>query len=350
MKEKLIARISRDGPLYFDDYMEACLYDPDDGFYSSGRIRPGEQADFLTSPEISPWFGVLVGGWATSEANGEVIDLVEVGAGSGALFKELDEVAGEAGIGLVGVEVSESARRKLRKDYPDSTIVATLGEVRESARAVVIANELLDNLPAALARKTRDGWAELVVSSEGTVLVLEEVAARSTVAAWCDAMFPNIGPGGVVTAQLAVERWIETVLRMFGTVSLCIIDYAATAEELSARNISSLVRSYREQQTDLDWLSTPGENDITVDVNIDGVLNVCARLGASVVVKSQRAFLLDLGADELVADQRDMEYLHASGGRVMEQLMARSERIAIEALLEEDGLGGFTVFIISRGV
>jgi SAM-dependent MidA family methyltransferase len=349
MKEKLIARIARDGPLYFDEYMEACLYDPDDGFYTSGRIRPGAQADFLTSPEVSPWFGVLVGGWAISVANGEAVDLVEVGAGSGAMFKELDEQAQEEGMRLYGVEVSETARTNLRNDYPERMIVASLGELQPGARTVVIANELLDNLPAALATRTRDGWNEVVVSSEGAVLVLEEIGARSAVAAWCDAMFPNMEPGGVVTAQLEVELWIETVLGMFGTVWLCIIDYAATAEELSGRDVSSLVRSYREQRTDLDWLSAPGENDITVDVNIDGVRNVCAQLGASVVVKSQREFLLDLGADDLVADQRDMEHLHASGGRVMEQLMARSERIAIEAILDEDGLGGFTVFTISRG-
>src|SRR5437763_15863808 len=55
---RLAERIRRSGPITFADFMQTALYDPEDGFYS--RPRAGEDADFLTSPHISPVFATLV--------------------------------------------------------------------------------------------------------------------------------------------------------------------------------------------------------------------------------------------------------------------------------------------------
>ena len=41
----------------FDDYVDRCLYDPDHGFYASGRgSAGGHRGDFVTSPEVGPLF------------------------------------------------------------------------------------------------------------------------------------------------------------------------------------------------------------------------------------------------------------------------------------------------------
>src|SRR3990172_8415876 len=41
--------------------MEAALYPPQHGYYRSRREKMGREGDYLTSPEVSPIFGVLLG-------------------------------------------------------------------------------------------------------------------------------------------------------------------------------------------------------------------------------------------------------------------------------------------------
>jgi len=349
MKRKLLARIAADGPMPFDEYMEACLYDAEAGFFASGSPRSGTDGDFLTSPELSSWFGTLVSGWVMDTVTTPGVILIEVGAGSGALLKELVETAVDLEMLMYAVEVSASARVALAAEFREVEVVESLSGLPEGVDAIVVANELLDNLPVALARRGEDGWVEIGVGSDDEDLILIDMDARADVVAWCDEVFPHVAVGTVVSAQLAVTSWIKEVLGRFTTVSLCLVDYAASAQDLSQRDVKSLVRTYHRHRTDIDWLAHPGKSDITVDVNIDGVLKAAAKAGAQTATMSQRAFLLEAGLMELIDDAREMEHLHGSEGRVMEQLIARSGRINLEALIDPAGFGGFNVFLITGG-
>jgi len=61
LKEAIIARIEREGRITFRDYMEMALYAPGIGYYTSRREKIGRSGDYVTSPEVSPIFGVMVG-------------------------------------------------------------------------------------------------------------------------------------------------------------------------------------------------------------------------------------------------------------------------------------------------
>ena len=54
LAQKLAARIAASGPISLYDYMAACLYDPEHGYY---RRAPaiGRGGDFVTAPEISQY-------------------------------------------------------------------------------------------------------------------------------------------------------------------------------------------------------------------------------------------------------------------------------------------------------
>jgi SAM-dependent MidA family methyltransferase len=132
----------------------------------------------------------------------------------------------------------------------------------------------------------------------------------------------------------------------FADVSLCLIDYGGTAEELAARAPESVVRTYRKHQSGIDWLQRPGEVDVTVDVNIDGVVNAIVRSGQEARVMSQRAFCLDHGLGEVIDDAKEGEQIAASAGRVMSQLENRSNRLDMEALIDPNGLGAFQVILV----
>lgn len=343
----MINRIRADGPLYFDEFMEMCLYDMDSGYFSSGEIRPGSGGDFITSPEVSDWFGTLLGAWASDNRPSVNAALIEVGAGSGAMLGQLAARWFDEDLPVFGVERSSTARSAIAVRHPGVNVCSSIDEVPAGLDVVVIANEVLDNMPVALGKKLDDRWVEIAVSTTGDTLTLVEVDARAHVSTWCADTFPDAVPGTTVTAQLAAVDWIRQVYARFGRVILCLIDYAGTSNDLESRELDALIRTYRSHQTGIDWLEHPGASDLTVDVNIDGVFAAAAQVGAHVRLLPQRSFLEELGIDKIMADVAEAEHLHASDGRIIEQLQAKSSRINLNALVDPQGLGAFQVFLIS---
>lgn len=346
MTQRVIKRVNDDGPMPFDEYMEICLYDPDGGFFATGPVRSGKKGDFVTSPEITWAFGHCVGEWIDSNVPRSRAALVEIGSGSGTLLAEIIPPWSDAHDPVYAVERSEASRAFLRGRFPNATVVDAIDKIPGGIDAVIVANEVLDNMPAALARRTVDGWVEIAVGLDRDGLKLVEIPARSKVVEWCDVTFGAVAPGTTVSVQLAIAEWIEAVFDHFGAVTMCLIDYGGSAEVLAERHLSSIVRTYRRHQNGLDWLQHPGETDITVDVNVTGVVDAIARAGREIRLMSQRDFVLEHGLDELIEDATYQERLFASTGEIMAQLESRSERLDFEALIDPTGLGGFQVILV----
>ena len=60
--ERLVRLIAASGPIGVGDFMAACLFDPQHGYYTT-REPFGREGDFITAPEISQMFGELIGVW-----------------------------------------------------------------------------------------------------------------------------------------------------------------------------------------------------------------------------------------------------------------------------------------------
>jgi len=347
MKRKLLAQIDADGPMPFDGYMTACLYDADEGFFSSGRGGPGETADFLTSPEVSPWFGRLLGRWAEPLLEGDAI-LVEAAAGSGSLLEPLVSELDARAVSVYATEISQRVRSEIQIRLPDARVVASVAEIPRQDPAVVIANELLDNLPFRLVDRIEGRWVEFRVGNVGGTLTLEHWRDDS-LEQWCDTTLGSAPDGALMTAQVGAATWLTDVLEHFDTLHMCIVDYAGTMSEFATRPRSDVVRTYHGHRTGFDFLGEPGKTDITCDVNIDTVVSTARRRGASVTTTDQRSFLIELGALEEIDALTDLEHARAAAGDVMGQLEARSEAVNLRTLLDPEGLGAFTVFLISKG-
>lgn len=344
--ERLRVRIGAEGPLPFEDFMAACLYDPAGGFFTTGELRSVEEGDFLTSPEVSPWFGRMLARFVATEAVGERLLVVDAGAGSGSLLRPLIAGLGRDRYDFHAVEVSPAARAALGEVVGPDRVHVGLDGLPEGFDGVVIANELLDNLPVALAIRSGDGWVERWVGSTGDRLGLVTVEARPDVVAWCDAFAGTVPEGGMVEVELAASRWVADALAAIATGALVVIDYGGTAEELEPRRTQGTLRTYRKHHLGPDPLTEPGATDVTVDVNFTAMLAAAETAGAQVELVRQDDFLEELGLRRVVADlrARELELARASE-HTMERLKVRSEKTNAETLLHPRGLGDFRVMV-----
>ena len=356
--------------------MAACLYDPEGGFFATGPLRSTKDGDFLTSPEVSPWFGRMLARFVAAEqtrTGASPFHVVEAGAGSGSLLRSLIETLtaipppeGEVasaqpmsegvkpGAGsepcfeFYAVEASPAARSAVGGVAGVEQVYESLNDLPENFDGVIIANELLDNLPVALAIRSGDGWVERWVGATNDRFGFVTAEARPDVVAWCEACAGTVPEGGMVEVQLAAAEWVRAALGRIGRGTLVIIDYGGTAEELEPRRTQGTLRTYRSHHLGPDPLLEPGATDVTVDVNFTAIMAVAEAEGAGVELHRQDDFLESLGLREVVSGLRHQERDLARSSDAMQRLIVRSEATDAETLLHPRGLGDFRVTVATK--
>jgi SAM-dependent MidA family methyltransferase len=368
------ADIRRHGPVPLNRVLERALYDPATGFYETGGRAGGRAGDFLTSPEVGGLFGAVVAraldGWWRAMGAPDPFVVVEAGAGPGTLARTVLASAPECAPALryVLVERSAAQRRlhaeKLRLEdpalafapvdpdtespvpgSPTGPICVSLAELpRVAGPAVVLANELLDNLPFGLAERGGDAWREvrvdLAASPGGAERLVERtVPLDAERVALLDRLAPDAPPGARVPLQTAARAWLRDALAVAGHRGrVVVVDYAATTAGLAARPQQEWVRTYRAHARGGGPLDDLGLQDVTCEVAVDQLALV--RHPSSDA--AQADWLRAHGIDDLVAAARGTWSERAHLGDLA-ALAARSRISEADALLDPTGLGGFRV-------
>jgi SAM-dependent MidA family methyltransferase len=312
--------------------MDDALYGPA-GFYTSGG-RAGRRGDFITSPEVGPLFGAVVARFLDAEwahlGRPAVFTVVDAGAGPGTLARSVLAADPECAAVLhyVAVDVSGAQRAmhpagvESRAELPDHPI-----------DGVIIANELLDNLPFRLAVND-GGWREaFVVELPGGRLVEQLSEPFDPVP---PVLPPRAAHGARAPLLEAAGAWIAEARARLRSGTLVAIDYAsATTVALAERPWRDWLRTYRGHERGGHYLASPGSQDITTEVAID-------QLPAPDTVRTQAQWLRLHGIDELVDAGKQHWEAHAARPDLNAMRM-RSRVGEAEALLDPAGLGGFTV-------
>ena len=348
LRDQILDLVRREGPIPFERFMHLALYDPAGGFFSAPTLRSQKGGDFLTSPEVSALFGETLARYVSGvrERLGEPFVVVEVAAGSGTLLAPL---LADVGCDAWAVEVSPPARAALAALVGEERVVSDLEALPGRLRGVVIANELLDNLPMAVAQLERGGWRERWVGEDGGSLVFVDAEPRPEVLAWLDAYAGEVDQGGWVEVQLEAGRWIRGALERLEEGALVLIDYGDTAENLAPRRRDGTLRTYRGHHLGPHPLDEPGATDITADVNITAVMAVAQEAGAEVAVWRQDDFLAAHGLRDRIARLRHRELDLARAGDEIERLHVRTLRTEAETLVHPRGLGDFRVVVAEVG-
>src|SRR5437016_14645719 len=99
LNDIIAARIAEQGPITFAAFMEACLYEPGLGYYTSPGRKVGAEGDFYTSITVHAAFGRVLAReiaqmWRSMGAP-DGFSLVECGAGHGRLACDIMDYLAE---------------------------------------------------------------------------------------------------------------------------------------------------------------------------------------------------------------------------------------------------------------
>ena len=305
LEERLKARIRLEGPMSIPDYVTACLHDPADGYYAV-RPRLGSEGDFITAPLVSQMFGELLGLWAVETwrrlGRPDRFRLVEVGPGDGALMEDalraarLDPAFVQAAE-LVLVEPSRPLRavqaRRLAGSDLEPRWLADLGGLEPDLPVILVANEVLDCLPARQFVRTAEGWAERRVGLDAE----ERLAFGLAPAAAVQPAFAA-SPGEVVEVAAAQEAFGRALGELIGRAqgAALLIDYGRAKPE--AGDTLQGLRRHRKVSP----LDQPGHTDLTMWADFPSVLGAALGAGADVTgVSRQGDFLRALGIEARAA-------------------------------------------------
>jgi SAM-dependent MidA family methyltransferase len=334
MTSEIRDAIGAAGPIPFERFMDLALYGAE-GFYTKvDGGSAGRRGDFITSPEVGPLFGAVVARYLDAEWNRigrpEVFTVVDAGAGPGTLARSVLAARPECGDALRYMAVEVSAGQRTR--HPEGIgSVAAMPE--DEFDGVVIANELLDNMPFRLAVFDA-GWREAFVDVGSDGRFVELLSAPLDPVPSC---LPSTGAFGARAPLVdRAAAFVDEARRLVRRGSVLMIDYGTPITAmLAGRPYRDWLRTYRGNERGEHYLSAVGLQDITIDVPID-------QLPEPDNVRAQAQFLQLWGIDDLVTEgKRIWDEQAARPG--LEAMKMRSRVSEAEALLDPAGLGGFLV-------
>ena len=267
--DRLRARIEQAGPITFAEFMEAALYDPDDGFYARAP-RIGRGGEFATAPTVLPLFTEALAGelrvlWDRL-GRPAPFTVCEVGPGDGSLAAGLAGALADLPLDLVLCERAEGLVARQRERLPTARQVA-LADLAPITGAIV-ANEVHDACPAHVLR-----WPDELrvgVDGNGHFAWVVAGAAPETLRRIVERSVAAPPPGLELAVSPAQAELQGLLAERVARGAVFVFDYGEDGPERYLRPVPHL-RTYLAGRPGGDPLAGPGAQDITVDVDFGDV-------------------------------------------------------------------------------
>jgi SAM-dependent MidA family methyltransferase len=357
LRAVLIERIRSQGPITFAEYMDACLYDPQYGYYS----KPDQQArrDYFTSADVRPVFARLLGRqfremWVAL-SRPDPFFLVEAGAGTGAFAGDVLDFLEDSFpefysvVRYVAVERSDVRRaghgRQLTR-HSEGGRFRSASEIPERIpQGCIVSNELIDALPVHRVVKQRPGCRELYIGLAGDDF-REETGPLSSarIADYFAEQGITLRQGQQAEAGLAACDWIGQAGARLGRGFVLTIDYGRPARELyDERHLRGTLLAYERHRASEDFYRAPGQQDLTAHVNFTA-LDLWGRRSGLLPggLATQSNFLLAIARRSNFAD------VEVAGANEKSKTRAR---LLFKTLIYPEGMGeAFQVMVQHKGI
>ena len=356
--DKLVARIKREGPLSFADFMEAALYDPDFGYYMRPGPLIGREGDYYTSLDVHPIFAESLGRQIAQAADSIVREgdgdftIVEMGAGKGLMARHMltayrrNNPAFLSRVRYVLIERSPAMiaaqRQHLRPLLDEGANILWAPDLSMfppgSLTGVILSNELVDAFPVHRVVMRPLGLREIFVGWEGNGFVeIEAPPASPALERHFERLGVTLEIGQQADVNLMSLEWMRQVGAVLRRGLVLTIDYGHTAFDLYApsRKTGTLLCYHHHTVSDSPYLRV-GQQDLTAHVDFTSLALAGQDVGLTVTgFTNQLHFLMGLGIESAFAGVNPES----------------PESAAMRDLLRPDGMGTtYKVLIQHKGM
>lgn len=316
--------------------MDNCLYSKF-GFFNTDVVRSSKEGDFLTSPEVSEYFGLIIANFINEKIkDGHIL---EVGAGTGSLAEEIVKNVDKK---LYLLENSTTALANLKnkkfqaEEKPE--------QFSDKKIDIIYMNELLDNVPCSIGVHKDNKWYEKIINTKKEKFQYDLAEIREENYEWIKKY--NLQPmeGIELEIQLNSEKLLNNFIDIFNPKYFLIFDYGYEYKDRDKKPYESLIRTYKEHHLSSEPLELPGETDITYDVNFTFVEKYFESKGYKVELMLQTNFLDKYGFENIYKKLKE-NYQKFSD---IEKLKIKSQLVGLEAIHNERGLGGFYTLVAEK--
>ena len=352
LEGRLIDHIVQYGPITFEAFIDAALYDEQYGYYPTRRRSPGStpvgtDGDYFTSPSSHPAFGALMAlqleeMWRNLGTPDE-FTVVEMGAGDGVLRSDITE--------YVKLELPEfaAAMSYVATDLVPPAQTDAVNENSELPAGItgcVISNELLDAHPVNRFVVQNGEVREIYVDyRDGEFVESIGDVSEPEIIGRVDPFLGSLPEFYRGEVNLHLGYWADSVAATLERGYVVTIDYGYDRPELyKPTRVEGSLRCYYQHTLSQSPLTRIGKQDITSHVDFTAVDHMLMVMGIERIGKpSQQEFLSNLGIDEFLGDVKAL----AMAGKV--NISESQEDIAgIVSLIDLEGLGRFRVAIHLR--
>ncbi len=307
------------GHLDFARFMQLALYAPGLGYYSAGLTKFGACGDFVTAPELGALFARCLAHQCVPlmQELGNA-DVLEVGAGSGALAADLlreleclEQLPRTYYILELSADLRQRQAQRLAQQVPHLAARVQWLDTLPSPgfRGIVVANEVLDAMPVQRFCIKDGAFQRMDVAWENGGFVWRsvpaEVALSRVLAARLD--LATVPDGYISEINLQAEAWLRSMAAVLEHGVILLVDYGYGRAEYfhSQRSAGTLLCHYRHRAHD-NPLVLVGLQDITSHVEFTAMAEAATDAGLTLLgYTSQAAFLAANGITQLAETPQD---------------------------------------------
>ncbi len=313
--------------------MEFCLYDPAQGYYTSGRKIFGPKGDYYTTPYTHRIFADSLADafadYLQQLPQHKPFQLVEFGAGERILGRDI-------------LTRFESHHPKVFDQVRYVPLEIRQGQLPEEILGVVFSNEFFDALPVHRVRVRGSEIREIYVHINDNLTELEGDISDPRIPDYMKSGFKQCTDGYEYEINLRMVDLLETLNERIKSAFVITIDYGYDRDEYETmERPAGTLTCYQHHQALTNPYVHIGQQDITSHVNFEMMRKTGERLGwENQPLKTQREFLMERGLEERILQEERFDLLHPS--RI-------EERLRLKSLLIPGGISD-TLKVLVQGV